>query len=379
MYSVLKRKYIERRTGKRIERRTTENLGREGVLTIGPDYRNHRGGIGAVIEGCSRHFANFKFISTYKTLNKYIIPFYSAGQILKIIFYLYRNKSIGILHIHGSSRGSFFRKYAVFLIARYIFAKKIIYHIHSGEFHIFYANASKTTKRFIKHFIEQADLIICLSAVSEKFLTQHFHPRRTEIVPNFIDTKSYGSRGKNRSEKVIFLFLGKIVKSKGIFDLLEAAKQLVKQNCTDFEVWVGGDGEVGELKKFIDENRLADTVKFLGWISGDAKDKVLTEHDVFALPSYSENLPVSILEAMSNGKPVIATNVGGIPELIRDNVSGYLINPGDTRRLENCMKTFINNKKLIDEMGAKSLEIIDSGFTPQIVTEKINDLYSQLL
>ena len=137
------------------------------VLYIGPDHKNHRGGIGAVIDVYSKHITPFKFIPTYvtKSFSKQFTTYVTA--VFKLIWILLTDREIKILHIHHASRGSFMRKSLLVLIGK-IFGKKIILHIHGGGFHNFY-NRSKLLKPIIRWALESSDAVICLSEMWKKY------------------------------------------------------------------------------------------------------------------------------------------------------------------------------------------------------------------
>src|SRR5699024_9008244 len=114
------------------------------VLHVGPGYMNHKGGMGAVLSVYNNNIENFKFISTYdynkNKLSNIVLYFFS---LIKLMSVLLNDKKLKIVHIHTASKGSFFRKYLVFLICRYIYKRKTILHLHGGEFHVFYKNGCR--------------------------------------------------------------------------------------------------------------------------------------------------------------------------------------------------------------------------------------------
>ncbi len=120
------------------------------------------------------------------------------------------------------------------------------------------------------------------------------------------------------------------MQKKGVYDIIEAAKRIENPNVV---INLYGDGELEIFEKLIQENNLQDKVKIKGWISGEQKNKAIKESDIYILPSYNEGLPMSILEAMACGLPVISTPIGGIAEAVKDGVNGYLIQPGDYEAL----------------------------------------------
>jgi len=100
---------------------------------------------------------------------------------------------------------------------------------------------------------------------------------------------------------------------------------------------------------------------------------------VFLLPSYFEGLPYTILEAMAHGLPVIATNVGAIPEVIEEGINGFLINPGDIDDLTKKIKTLITNKALIEEIGKNNRRKIADKYSMDKQVENYKNLYTSLL
>lgn len=348
------------------------------VLIIGPDHKDARGGIGSVIGYTSKQYSHFNFIPSYRYYHKYLSPIYSLFQLIYIPFYLLFHPGIRILHIHGASRGSFLRKYIIFLTARYLFNKKVVYHIHGGEFHIFYKGSGKWVKRMISHFLNEADCIFCLSQSWEKFFASNFQCRQLKVIPNFVDD-AIPSKKLIKKHKPIFLFLGKIVKGKGIYDLFDVVKELAETHTSDFEFWVGGNGETEEFRNLIKAHHLQKVIQFKGWISGDDKVSVLQHSSVYVLPSYNEGMPISILEAMSYGLPVIASRVGGIPEMMEDQQSGFLIEAGNKVQLKEAMSRFIEKPELVAEMGKKSKEIFNERYAASRIMEMINNTYISLL
>src|SRR5690606_38908095 len=161
------------------------------------------------------------------------------------------------------------------------------------------------------HFVDEADVLICLSESWKRFFLQHFCPSRIMVLPNAVEKVMF--RPEVEEGKMIFLFMGRIGERKGIYDLVKAAALLKIHYEEQFEVWIGGDGNTQTLRYLIESNGLQGSIFLKGWVTGNAKEELYRKATVFVLPSYNEGLPVSMLEAMSYGMPVIATNVGGIP------------------------------------------------------------------
>lgn len=146
----------------------------------------------------------------------------------------------------------------------------------------------------------------------------------------------------------------------------------------NFRLLIGGDGEIEKVQQYIKDNKLDNVAEYIGWVSGEEKIKLLNEVDVFILPSYNEGLPISVLEAMSYNLPIISTTVGGIPEILKNEYNGFLINPGDLIALESAISTLINNPSKRKLQGKRSGEIV-MPFLPNMVINQLDCLYKELL
>ena len=260
-----------------------------------------------------------------------------------------------------------------------MYKKKVIYHVHAGEYDLFYKNSNWLTKQLIKYVVQQSDLIICLSNYWQSFFQKNFTAKRIAIVNNVVAYPKIDNKKNNSSSKIMnILFLGRIGNNKGIFDILKIIIKNKDIYNNKIKLHIGGDGDVKKLLKIIQENDLRNIVEYLGWVSNNEKNNLLLHSDIYMLPSYAEGLPVSILEAMSYGMPIISTNVGGIPEIVKHQYNGLLFQPGDIDAIENALQFFINQPQKIEEYGNHSLELIQPYF-PKAVIEQLTQCYTSIL
>lgn len=357
----------------------------EKILTVGTDHRNYKGGIGYLIHVYSQHFASFKSVTTHKLLNdnkfdKILLIPYFLKQYVLFLHQLATDRQLRIVHMHGSSYGSFYRELILFLTAKYVFRKKTIYHMHGSEFAVFYRGSNPLTKRLIHLLIENVDAVVCLSKSWHQFFTDNFRLKRIEIIGNVVNAEpqKIGSRREQTHEPLTCLFLGAIGHRKGIFDLLDVLRQHKPSLEGRLRVVIGGNGETERLTAYIQEHRLEQMAQFVGWISGPQKHQLLSESDLYILPSYNEGLPLSILEAMSYRLPVISTPVGGTAEAVQEGVNGFLVPPGDKAALYDRLLRFIAQPDLIVTMGNASGQIIRQ-YQPETIFPKLQTLYESLL
>lgn len=298
----------------------------------------------------------------------------AALALMKFAGLLLRNQ-VGLLHSHVAMGGSFWRK-AVFSEVARLFGVPVILHLHGSDLEIFHDAQGALGKRQIRRQLERADRIVVLSESWREFVRRVAPRAKTEVVLNYVKLPSPSVCGKPH-EGVRVLFLGILGRRKGIYDLLPAFKRSLLKT-PDMRLLVGGNGEVPETMEAIQAQNLSAAVDMLGWVAGDAKERLLSMADIFVLPSYNEGLPISLLEAMAYGVPVISTRVGGIPELVRDEIDGFLIEAGDQRALEDCLDRLATNGELRRRMGEAARERVAARFSDAAVLPVLEAIYADI-
>lgn len=269
-------------------------------------------------------------------------------------------EDIDLVHVRGSHRGSAFRK-AMLTLLVLIFRKPIVFQCHASEFHLFYANLAPQLQKFFSWVFGQSNRFVVLSKSWQEFYTTNLglKPERVEVLynPVRVPTK-VPQRMASDSDSVKLLFLGRIGKRKGAFDLIKAFSCLSEREKTNSMLIMAGDGDVEEARNLAASLNLTDNITFTGWLGTEERDRLLTEADIFVLPSYNEGLPLSMLEAMAWQVPVIVTPVGGISEIVIHGENGLLVEPGDIKQLSDAMKSLITNVDLRLALATKGRESI---------------------
>lgn len=170
--------------------------------------------------------------------------------------------------------------------------------------------------------------------------------------------------------------VGRLCEQKGQTLLLTAARELA-QRGVDFELVLAGDGEMRpQLERLIGEYGLQDRVRITGWVSGDEVRSLLLQARALVLPSFAEGLPVVIMEAMALGRPVITTQIAGIPELVRDGEEGWLVPAGDCRALVRAWSELLEtDASRLDGMGAKARERVTERHSAVAGARKLLQLF----
>lgn len=348
------------------------------VLLIGPDYNGHRGGIGALLDIYKDHYEVFNFIPSFRNLpsNSQKLLFF-IKQLMKIVAFLSKNKEIQLLHIHSAKDGSLYRKLIIAFLAKKIFKKKVLNHIHTGHFKHFYDESNWISKRSIRYFLRLNDATITVSDFWKGYFIESFDLKNVYKLNNIVSAPIKSALIK---EQIIisFLFLGVITKKKGIFDLVNIIADNKQALENKVRLIICGSGDTDQLLELIKKHRLENCIDFRGWVTGEEKMYLLQTADVYILPSYFEGVPISILEAMSFGKPIISTNVGGIPEVVEDGINGLLITPGDKKALLKALFYYSNDLEKIEKHGKQSLVKIKE-YYPESVTKELEEIYIRFI
>jgi glycosyltransferase involved in cell wall biosynthesis len=203
--------------------------------------------------------------------------------------------------------------------------------------------------------------------------------RKVEVLHNGVPVEVFASRPKTgldaadkSDRRPVVLTVGRLDDQKGHGVLLEAA-----QHVPDATFLLAGEGENrGALQQTAERRGISNRVVFLGHRS-DIPD-LLTRCDLFVLPSLYEAFPLSVLEAMAAGTPVVATAVGGTPEAVEDGVTGYLVPPGDATRLAAAINMALADPRRRRDMGRAAQERV-ARYSVAAMVERYTRLYDDLV
>ena len=170
--------------------------------------------------------------------------------------------------------------------------------------------------------------------------------------------------------------VGRLCKEKGQMLLLDAMK-LLDLRGKHFELVFAGDGEMRpELESLITQYKLQNKVRITGWINGDQVREEILASSGLVLPSFAEGLPVVIMEAMALRRPVLATYVGGIPELVLPRENGWLFPAGDVGALANVIEDFMNTpSEILEKMGEAGHSRAVERHSVDIEAKKLDQLF----
>ncbi|MBR6732040.1 MAG: glycosyltransferase family 4 protein [Bacteroidales bacterium] len=347
------------------------------ILMTGDYYLNsHPGGISAVVNYWSSHFDGLQYYPIYKSGGRLTKGWWFVTSYIRLAFRMLTDRRVRIVHQHTAADGSFHRNSQIVRLCKF-FGKKVIMHIHASRFKDFYNEASQKGREDILRTLGNTDMLIVLSeSWKEWFASIGIEPEKMTVLHNITPAPTHIPEAKTEDGKVHFLFMGEIGPRKGVFDILKGLAAHKDEAGGKMELRIGGNRNEQQLLDTIRENGLEDMVRFEGWVSGDKKLNLLNWADVYILPSFNEGLPISILEAMSYGCPIISTPVGGIPEVVDDN--GVLVTPGNHEEIWKAMERYILDRNLIASEGKVSLENVRT-YLPDHVMNHLKEIYLQML
>lgn len=297
----------------------------------------------------------------------------AARALLRFIALLAERRHAAV-HVHCASRASFWRK-AIFMAIAMLAGCPVIFHLHGGGFAQFYEKeCGRAGRRVIRFFLDRAACVIVLSERWRAWMAGATDNRRIVCIPNPVPVPEESPALNRRN---IVLFLGRIERSKGIFDLLDAISALRVPN-PEIRLVCAGDGELESVKQYVERLAIGDAVDFPGWIGAAEKRSLMSRAAVFVLPSYAEGMPMSLLEAMAASVPVIATEVGGIPDVVTDSVTGFLFRPGDTAKLEQLLCRLMYDAGLGERIARAARDVIRRRFSAQQVVAQLEMVYAGL-
>jgi glycosyltransferase involved in cell wall biosynthesis len=281
---------------------------------------------------------------------------------------------VALAHVHMSTGMSFWRK-LLFACPTLLAGVPVILHLHGADFAAFHRDGGMLRKWAMRALFDRAAAIIVLSKSWQRWAQRL--SRNPLIVPIFNPVVVPAAGGALPREPASILFLGQLGSRKGAYELLQAAALLVARHPR-LRLRMAGDGEVEEVRAAAGHLGLGAHVEVLEWVAGARKSALLASASVYALPSYCEALPMSVLEAMAAGLPVVCTPVGGIPEAVTDGVEGAIVAPGDVAALAAALDMLLSDAAARERMGQAARLRIESSFSAARVLPQIGILYERL-
>ncbi len=285
------------------------------------------------------------------------------------------NREIDMVILNPTIESKAFFREALF--AKQLIKKKIpfiaFFHAWNLDFE------KKVTKKYRKFFLNSyghAIKIITLSLEAKEKMIEWGYTGEVVVETTVVDSRLIKNfsfeekiQNQNLSKKIQILFLARMEKEKGIFELIDAFQKLY-MDFSNIELVLAGNGTAySEVKDYVSNLK---GICLVGHIEGEEKVKLFKESDIYCLASYSEGLPVSILEAMAFGLPIVTTSVGGLKDFFMEDKMGYISKVKDRDDLERVLTHLVNNHEKIVSMGQFNFEYAQKHLMSDTVSNSFN-------
>jgi len=236
-----------------------------------------------------------------------------------------------------------------------------------------------------KFLLPRFDKIIAVSdEIKQELLRIGTNPEKVCLIHNGINTKSFSNILSNikadfnlNPDSLIIGSVARFTEEKGLENILYVAKKILKENKNIYFMLVGDGPLKNSLIQKSKELQIYDHMIFTGQRSD--MPEVYNTFDIFVLPSLKEGLPMVILEAMASKKPIVASSVGAIPDVIEDGKSGLLVPPGNINSLYQALKQLINNPSLRNYLGENAFERVKNNFSTEKMCDEYIKIYNEVL
>jgi len=277
---------------------------------------------------------------------------------------------IHLMHLNLAKRGSAVRKLMFCSLCR-LMGVPFVVHLHGSGFDQWYRTRRRVYQLLISRMFTAAKCVVVLGEHWASFVTTVTGgDARVEIVYNGAPSAYQGAIERSEDRECRIATLGEVGWRKGTDVLLDSLAALMR-TMKNWHCVIAGNGDVALFDRQAAERGLSGHVKFVGWLSPLECQSLLLSCDIFVLPSRAENCPMAIVEAMGAGRPIVATPVGAIPELVRSGVEGILVPVGDAGSLTSALERLIEDDDLRWKMGTAARDRHRLELTPEQMAGKI--------
>lgn len=270
---------------------------------------------------------------------------------------------------------------AVYLTIGKLLGCKVVLQFHGGSLPLMCRY--RGVRHLVRGVLRLPDAVVLLASQERRdFATQGLR-ERLFVIPNGIDVASFQGAGpRMHSGRVRRLaYMGRLIRAKGVFETMAAVELLLaKREFHDLELLIAGSGpDRSEIERHIRDRRLGERVKLVGPVEGRDKIAFLKAADIFVFPTYHlEGLPYSVLESLAAGTPVVATPVGGIPDVVIDRVHGRLVPPRDPAQLAAALEELAGRPAALRAMSRECMVWAADAFGLARLADRFAELYASL-
>lgn len=257
---------------------------------------------------------------------------------------------------------------------------KIVNHLHGSDFNLYIKELPNFLRKIVVKLYGRVDKHIVLVEGMKRQFEGICDEKKVEVIPNFYSDSEQELVEKDfEDEELRVVYLSSVMKSKGVFELIEACKQLAKSE-NKVKLYIAGDflGDEHMSKEEVKENLEKELeninfIEFVGYVNKTQKFKLLSECHVFALPSYyrSEAVPLSIIEAMSMGCCIVVTDYRYLPDIVKTDINGKVVDVKSSSSLFSALEYFAKNRNILSEISKNNALEARNNYSEQRYRENV--------
>jgi glycosyltransferase involved in cell wall biosynthesis len=357
------------------------------VVCVGPSI-TVRGGISRLVRKLKDLFPKniqFRVIATYSDYigdsqaNRWARlaqPGLFIWSVTRVLIAAVAQRST-VFHVHFSQRGSTLRKGVICTVLRMLRCRYVV-QAHACEDALFHRWVPVLVRRILLWGIVGGRYVIVLTQFWRDYyaLALNLPAAKLLVLPNPADIPRSIPNRMSR-EGLRLLFLGRVGERKGAFDVIHAFAALPKTIREQCHLTFAGDGETDSARSLLERLGCSKQASVLGWVRGNDVDVLLTEADVFLLPSRGEGMSVALLEAMAWGLSVVTTGSGGADEFLVSGQNCMLVKPGDIQEITRVLTALAGDPKLRLRLGNEARRTA-TRFSIDKYVAKLTCLYEEL-
>jgi glycosyltransferase involved in cell wall biosynthesis len=276
-----------------------------------------------------------------------------------------------LVHINTSLNAKSYWRDLAYLVVAKLCGARVVYQVHGGSLATFGSS-------FVRWSARLPDVVVVLSHAERDRFRAAAPAQLVEALPNGIDCQPYQRYNRalpERDAPLRLIYIGRLAPGKGLLESLEALRIARTRGVAARLVLVGSGPEEPRLRQYVRDAGLVRDVTFVGPAYGDVKARLLSQADVLVLPSYSEGLPYSLLEAMAAGVVPVVTPVGAIPDVVAEGEHGLLVPPRDADAIAIAIERLSKDKAALARMSAVCRKHVAAAYSIERVAKDFSELY----
>ena len=285
-----------------------------------------------------------------------------------------------IVHINTSIDSKAFWRDTVYLAVARLLRRNVVFQVHGGELPQTFVHGKALQSWLLRRILSLPDAIVLLGSKELAAYRQFVPLQRLLIIANAvaISERTAGIRPMVSNRPLRLAFMGRLVKAKGVYELLTAVTLLRSAGVTVELALAGAGPERILLEDKVRAMNLGDAVSFRGALSGGAKEELWRWADVYVCPSYAEGLPYALLESMAAGLVPVVTPVGAVPDVLTNSVHGLLVPPRDPQALAEAIGRLDQDRIALQKMGLACEQRIREAYSTMRMSNEFHALYNSL-